>query len=186
MRTGFLGDPQDPTGHEGTIDYMEVTLARRPLVVPMDIKPGSCPNPINSRSNGKFTVAILGTDAFDVTQIDTDSIMLVRRDGVGGRVAPLGSPQGMLPEYEDVGTPFRGDWCECHEMEGDGIEDLVLKFSTPEVADILELGDSRHGDVFQLVIKGILLSDGRPFVASDCVVTKGKAKGHTKRSRLGG
>ena len=94
MRTGFLGDPQDPTGHEGTIDYMELTLARRPLIVPVDIKPGSCPNSFNRNSNGVLPVALVGTPGFDVTQIDIGTILLSRADGVGGAVAPHEGPPG--------------------------------------------------------------------------------------------
>jgi hypothetical protein len=83
-----------------------------------------------------------------------------------------------------VGTPFEGEWCECHEMYGDGFEDMVLKFSTPEVVEALELDEYRHGDMVELMITGVLMDDGRPVVAKDCVVLKGKAKGHM-RGRLG-
>ena len=38
--------------------------------VALDIKPGSCPNRINTMSKGVLTVAILGTGDLDVTEID--------------------------------------------------------------------------------------------------------------------
>ena len=186
MRTGFLGEPgEPPIGHEGTVDYMEVTIEREPLIVPLDIKPGSCPNAFNVWSRGKFPVAVLGTDDFDVTMIDLASVVLSRADGVGGSVAPLEGPPGPHSTYHDVGTPFEGEGCECHELCGDGIEDMSLKFSTPAVAETLELRDLEHGDFVELIVTGVLLDDGRPFVASDCVVIKGKSKGNHGRRRLG-
>ena len=38
--------------------------------VDVDIKPGSCPNPLNVASKGVLPVAILGSGDFDVTDID--------------------------------------------------------------------------------------------------------------------
>jgi hypothetical protein len=59
--------------------------------------------------------------------------------------------------------------CGCHDLEGDGITDLSMKFRTQEVVDALQLGDFSGGDLVELVVSGALL-DGRPFTASDCVV----------------
>lgn len=47
----------------------------------IDIKPGSCPNPVNIKSKGVFPVAILGTEDFDVDTIDIASIRLAGVDG---------------------------------------------------------------------------------------------------------
>ena len=60
------------------------------LQVIVDIKPGSCPNPLNVKSSGVLPVAILGTADFDVTTIDATSIRLAG-------VSPLRS------SIEDVG-----------------------------------------------------------------------------------
>ncbi|MEE9169179.1 MAG: hypothetical protein V3U73_05400, partial [bacterium] len=49
--------------------YVDVTLE-----IPVDVKPRSCPNPINTKTKGALAVAILGTDEFDVTQIDVSTI----------------------------------------------------------------------------------------------------------------
>lgn len=63
------------------------------LEVPVDIRPTSCPNPLNVGEKGVLPVAILGTSSFDVTKVDPAS---VRLEGV----APLRSA------LEDVGAPF--------------------------------------------------------------------------------
>ena len=50
----------------------------------LDIKPGACPNPLNVRSRGVVPMAVLGSESFDVTEIDVDSLALTRTDGAGG------------------------------------------------------------------------------------------------------
>lgn len=72
------------------------------LKVDVDIKPGSCPNPLNLKSKGVLPVAVLGTEEFDVTTIDPLSILLSREEVEEG-VAPIRS------DYEDVATPFEGE-----------------------------------------------------------------------------
>lgn len=42
----------------------------------VDIKPQACPNPINVKSKGVFDVAILGTEEFDVWDIDLSTVSL--------------------------------------------------------------------------------------------------------------
>jgi hypothetical protein len=48
------------------------------IQVYVDIKPGSCPNPINLKGKGVLPVAICGTEDFDVKTIDPESILLTR------------------------------------------------------------------------------------------------------------
>jgi hypothetical protein len=96
----------------------------------VDIKPGSCPNPLNVNSKGVLPVAILGTDDLDVTTIDLNTIQLMG-------VAPIRS------DYEDVGTPYypligKEDKLDCHEEGGDGIGDLSLKFDRQEIVQAIE------------------------------------------------
>lgn len=52
------------------------TDLRGPCVIPVDVdvKPGSDPNSINTRSKGVVPVAILGSDEFDVTDIDVTTL----------------------------------------------------------------------------------------------------------------
>ena len=117
-----------------------VVLPSTEVPVPLDIKPGSCPNPINVKSQGVLPVAVLGTADFDVNQIDPASITL----------------EGVSPlrwDLEDVSTPFepyigKTD-CEqdCNILGPDGIIDLTFKFDTQEVLDLL--GDIESYDIEQ-------------------------------------
>jgi hypothetical protein len=126
----------------------------------LDIKPGSCPNPLNTNTQGKgrLPMAILGTDTFDASEIDPNSI------SIAGSVFPL-----PVPVIEDAGTPLLdGEECECHELEGDGIDDLVLHFSRRDIIIALGLGGMEPGTIVPITVEGALL-DGTPFEATDCV-----------------
>ena len=138
-------------------------------VVYLDIKPGSCPNPINEGKKGVVPMALVGTPAFDVRNIVTSSLTLSRRDGVGGFVTPLTGPGGPTIEIEDAATPFTGAHCACHELGGDGIDDLLLKFSGPVVVETLGLDSVGWGVTVELVVRGRLVN-GTAFEASDCIV----------------
>jgi hypothetical protein len=76
---------------DGESDTNSVTIYIS-IPVDIDIKPGSCPNPLNLKSKGVLPVAILGSEDLDVSTIDVDTIRL---EGV----APLRS------RLEDVATP---------------------------------------------------------------------------------
>ncbi len=113
-------------------DYMEQGLS-------VDVKPGSDINPLNLKSNGVLPVAILGSEAFDVAQIDPESLFL-------NGVSPL------RWSFEDVcGLDLDDD-----EVP-DGYEDMTLKFSTQEITD--SLGDVVRGDIVTLTMTGSLLDD---------------------------
>ena len=47
-----------------------------PVVVDLDVKPGSDQNPINVKSKGQTELAILGAELFDVTTVDTATLIL--------------------------------------------------------------------------------------------------------------
>jgi hypothetical protein len=132
----------------------------------LDIKPQSCPNPMNTKSKGVLPVAILGTGDFDVTDIDVESISL---EGV----APIRS------SVEDVSTPVFDpqDDCECNEDGGDGFDDLTLKFDTQAI--VQALGDISDGDVVELTLTGALL-DGTPIERTDCIVVLDRGGGQSK------
>ena len=138
------------------------------LVLDLDIKPGSCPNPFNTKSHGMMPAAILGTKNFDATLIDISSLTIARADGVGGSVAPNEGPPGPHSTFDDVGTPFEGELCDCHDLDGDGITDLVMHFSTPQMVEALQLSDLPGGSQVELVISG-MLTDTTPFTATDCI-----------------
>lgn len=133
-----------------------------PIEVFVDIKPQSCPNPVNLKSKGVLPVAVLGTEDFDVTQIDPASVKLSREDVAG--VSPL------RWAYEDVATPFEGELCDCHTEGPDGYMDLTLKFSTPELVEVLELADVA-GETIPLTLTGNLKEEfhGRAIIGQDCV-----------------
>lgn len=143
------------------------------IAVSLDIKPGSCPNPVNPRGKGVVPMSIVGSESFDVTQIDSDTLRLRRADSVGGIVTPLSGPPGPGITTADVATPFTGDLCDCHELGGDGIDDLLLKFSTRELAGAFQLSELPSGASIMLTLSGSLL-DGTAFEASDCIVIPGK------------
>jgi parallel beta-helix repeat protein len=147
----------------------------------LDIKPGSCPNPANVRSRGAVPMAIVGSESFDVTEIVIDSLALTRADGVGEVVTPISRRSGRTGSIEDVATPFNGQVCECHDLAGDGIDDLVLKFSTQDLANLLELNSERRRASVTLTLSGSLV-DGTEFEASDCVVVTGRGLTASQRA----
>ena len=107
-----------------------------------DIKPQSCPNTLNIKSRGVLPTAILGTEDFDVSNIDVSTVTL----------------EGISPirwGIEDVSAPAAvgQDESECSTEDPDGFDDLTLKFSTPEI--VAALGP---------------LNDYRPFVESKYVL----------------
>ncbi len=139
----------------------------------LDVRPGSCPNPLNVRGRGVVQMALVGAEAFDVTDVDTDSIILDRADGVGAEVQPLPWRPGHTGVVRDVVSPFDGPPCECHHRGKDGIDDLIMRFSTRQMVRAFELNSALHGDEIELVMSGQLF-DGREFTASDCITIVGR------------
>jgi hypothetical protein len=145
----------------GHTDIHVSYLTRHPVAI--DIKPGSCPNPLNLGSRGVLPVAILGSEELDVSEVDVASVQLA---GVG----PVRS------SYEDVATPLAdGSECDCTEEGGDGLTDLTLKFKTAEVAEELlnTFGDVSIGELLVLPLTASLI-DGTPIEGEDCVQIVGK------------
>jgi hypothetical protein len=154
----------------------EVPIAHDPVAgAQIDLKPGACPNSWNRRSRGVLSVAIVGgAGDLDVNQIDPDTVVLSRadqkgsseNDPIGLRVAPNPGPTGPPgTKLADVATPFDGGVNDCHDLDGDGVTDLLLKFKSEDVVRELEMGDFQNGALVQLVVSGSLL-DGTPFKAS--------------------
>ena len=129
--------------------------AAQPVQVSVDIKPQSCPNPLNVNSKGVLSVAVLGTESFDVNTVNTASILLAG-------VEPVRS------SYEDVATPVvdKTD-CNCTEAGPDGFNDLVLKFKTQDIA--AAIGLVNDGDRIVLSLTGSLTNQ-TIIEGSDCVV----------------
>ncbi|MFQ5906672.1 MAG: T9SS type A sorting domain-containing protein [bacterium] len=125
----------------------------------IDIKPQSCPNPVNTRSYGVLPVAILGTDALDVTEVDPGSILL---EGV----PPIRTG------IEDVAEPFPGELCDCWTEGPDGYDDLTIKFDKQEV--VQALGVVKDRDTLELTLTWQML-DGSSMQGSDCIIIIDKA-----------
>ena len=146
----------DLTVQEGTVWYDNVKVcAFSPRIeVDLDIKPQSCPNPLNTENKGVLPVAILGSADFDITEIDVSTIRL-------GGVSPIRS------NVEDVSTPVNGEPCECTEEGPDGFDDLALKFDTQDIVETL--GEINDGDEIELTLTGAL-KDGTPIEGRGCVI----------------
>ncbi|MGD2065076.1 MAG: hypothetical protein PVI95_01310 [Dehalococcoidia bacterium] len=123
-----------------------MALAVLAIEVDVDIKPVSCPNPLNVGDKGVLPVAILGSEDFDVTQVDPAT---VRLEGV----APL------RWALEDVAGP------DCSGP--DGYLDLTIKFKAQEIVTVL--GDVYDRDVLLLGLIGDLKAEfgGAPIMGSD-------------------
>jgi hypothetical protein len=158
-----------------------------PFLVHLDIKPGSCPNPLNVKAPKKrywdeddtntdlqlrtgkralppmsFTsvipAAVLGTVDFDVLDIDLSSITLAGVPPVRYSVADVAAPL-----IKDLGK------CACAVTGRDGYDDLTLKFNKWAIVQVL--GEVYDGDTIPLTITG-QLQDGTPFEGTDCVVIR--------------
>ena len=151
----------DSEGQSDTADSTLTIVPKPALVVAVDIKPGSCPNPLNVKSSGVLPVAILGTAELDVSTIIPTSIQLA---GV----------EAIRNSYEDVAAPVTdANDCNCTEDGPDGYPDLTLKFQTQEIVEAI--GEVNEGDVLTLELTGVL-SGERPIEGADCVVIRGRHK----------
>jgi len=90
------------------------------VTVAIDVKPGSFPNSINLRSNGVVPVAIFGSTAFDVLQVDPASLTLA-----GAKVKVVGKGK-----YS----------CQGEDVNRDGRMDLLCHFLTSQL--VIRPGDS--------------------------------------------
>ena len=86
--------------------------------VSIDIKPGNDQNPVNPASKGVTPVAVLGSQDFNVRDIDFATLAF--------------GPGGALPAH------WRGGHVK--DVDHDGFKDLLSRYSTPEAE--LAFGDS--------------------------------------------
>jgi hypothetical protein len=106
--------------------------------VPFDIKPKSCPNPLELNKREELPAGILGTSAFDATEIDPETVRLRLKGHGGDGVPPL------LSTIEDVATPFvpftgKDDPRDCNRIgRPDRVLDLSLKFDNQEVVQAVQ------------------------------------------------
>lgn len=149
----------------------------------LDIKPGSCPNVVNPTSRGVVSMALIGSDSFDIHEIDIDSIRLTRSDGLGNPITPHFRRSRIMASIEDVTTPLESEDCSCHQAEGDGVDDLVLKFSTIEMNDVFNLEEFSQGAEISLTLSGNLL-DGTAFTTTDCIMIRGNRRQSINRHSI--
>jgi len=100
-RTGFF---QGGGGFDLTFSPIVV----KPIAI--DIKPGNDGNPINPKNHGVIPVAILGSDTFDVADVDVSTVAF--------------GPSSASPAHRN--GPHRKD------ANHDGVKDLLVHFRTDE------------------------------------------------------
>jgi len=116
------------------------------LIVSVDIKPGSFPNSINTRSMGVVPVAILGSDTFDVTDVDVTTLMF-----------GTASPAHDLTDSDTYDEHLQ-------DVNDDGFLDLVSHYKQKETG--IACGNTEE------TLTGALL-DGTPIEGIDSVNPKG-------------
>lgn len=159
-----LGSP--PCEPEEVCDEVDGCLTV--IQAAMDIRPESCPNWLNRRSNGILSIALVGSAELEVDQVDTSTLLLARADGIGGTVSPetlRGQPRA---ELKDATGQTDVEPCDCDKPKKDGVDDLVIRFRRSSIVSSLGLDRFVRGDVVELTLTGTML-DGTLFWATDCV-----------------
>lgn len=140
-----------------------VIVVTAPLDV--DVKPGSCKNPVNIGSRGVVPVFVYGSAELDVQDIDRMSATFAGVSPVRTGWFDIGSPCACDEEGEE----------DC-EVIRDGIEDFIMLFFTQQLADAL--GEVNDGDVVEVALELELL-DGTKLSGSDSItiIKKGQKRG---------
>ncbi len=137
-----------------------------PIAMNVDIRPGLCPNHIRLDSPLAVPIAILGGVDFELDLVDPASVRLYREDPDREDLAAGVEPTGWI--YADVGTPLVGGLCACHNLQGDGLDDLEFFFSIPDVAGALDLA-AHDGEILPLMLRGNLTT-GETIEGVDCAL----------------
>jgi hypothetical protein len=121
-------------------------MATYTVIMDIDIKPGSDSNRVNPLSRGVIPVALLGSEGFDVENVDVTTLAF--------------GPNGAAPAL-DLTIPWLLRLIQ-RDVNGDGEEDLVSLYKIEETA--IAMGDSEAG------LTGKTL-DGSPFDGCDAITT---------------
>lgn len=139
-----------------------ISFAQDPSIE-IDIKPGSCPNPFNAKSNGTIPVAIVGTDALDVTQVDPATVLLAGVSPIKWDIQgddpwegdPTAPPDNDEPEecedcFDDEGAEFNCDLWDAGTAETPidppvpGTDGILDSYCADEKADLILHFDSQE------------------------------------------
>jgi hypothetical protein len=158
----------------------------------VDIKPGSCNNPVNFKSRGVLPVAILLEEEIaleDIIGIEVTfalpdpAVAPEPEDEVTPQETPVPdfSPVPVKTVLSDISSPTK----TCEEKALDGVKDISLKYKTQPLVQamskagiILENGDQQEITLhFTVSLEG-----GTTLEGSDTILAKrpGKAKGKGK------
>jgi len=149
----------DPPENPVVFDNLMIAHEPLPIEVGVDIRPALCPNPLSMISKGMLPVAILGTNEFDVYDIQPTSVSIVIGEVEISAVRHC---------YKDVATS--AEPCVCPSSFGpNGFTDLLLHFQTEDIVEAL--GDVDPNDVLELDFTG-QLKDLTPIWGSDCVLIR--------------
>ncbi len=133
-----------------------VTLDLPALLVDIDLKPGSWPNSINLNGNGVQAVALFGSPALDVANVDVDSV----RFGVVGDEATV-VHNGHIQDVND-----------------DSFPDIVFHFRESEMGIPVETPGEEMVD---MRLTGLLSPSGVAFVGTDVArITPNNSKSRGK------
>jgi len=145
------------------------------IQVNIDIKPGSCPNPLNPKSKGIVPVAIVGTGEFDpTTEVVPESTTLEGVPVLKWEILDSTQPDDYDPTdcsdcfnaEENLNCDLDGDGIN-DAYCGDGIPDMILYFDTQELVEVI--GHAVKGDCLELILRGELIG-GEEFGGSDSMV----------------
>jgi hypothetical protein len=152
VRPGDGSDECDVGAFEANAQPLEQEVA-------VDVRPRQCPNRVRADRSGNLPVAILGSDSFDVRDIDIGSVRLAGTP-----------PKVSRSTFRDVAAPFepfvgKGGARDCTRRGGDGLEDLLLRFSNRRVARALD----PDSEIAVAPLTGEL-EDGTPIHGEDVIV----------------
>jgi hypothetical protein len=165
-----VGDPdEDEPGRDDFFGFGRVNLnnALSELVtaVAVDVNPRRCPNSfavMNEEANPLVRAAILGSAAFDVSEVNIATVRL------GGAAPEISSTSGVIRDVAGRFFPMIGKQRarDCGRRGPDGRNDLLLQFDRQEIVD--RLGPVSHRDVVVLPLTARLL-DGTAIRGEDVV-----------------